>query len=62
MAESDSKPNPCEVIPTCPVCQAGPLELAMTTSEIDICVCLHCGLSMTVPVEAWKKRRSQPPR
>jgi hypothetical protein len=60
MPERDEKPNPCEVIPTCPVCLKGPLELAMTTSEIDVCVCLNCGVSMTVPVEAWKKRNTLP--
>jgi hypothetical protein len=58
MPDGHLKPNPCEIIPVCPVCLSGPLELAITTSEIDICVCLHCGMSMTVPVEAWKKRNA----
>jgi len=49
-------PDPCEVIPTCPVCSSGPMKVARHMKELDICVCENCGSSLSVPHEAWRIR------
>jgi hypothetical protein len=55
MAQAD-EPDPCEVIPHCPVC-ASPLEVAHNHSKIKICVCKGCGTSLTIPNEAFLRAR-----
>ncbi len=47
-------PDPCDVIPACPVCGHSPLHHARRMEKMDICLCLLCGTSLTVPHEAWR--------
>ena len=56
MADPDL-PDPCDVVPTCPICLIAPLKLARRLREMDICLCERCGASLTVPHDAWRLRR-----
>jgi hypothetical protein len=56
-----SVPDPCDVIPICPVCESCPFKLARRTTDLDICICERCGTSLTVPHVAWKLRRAPLP-
>jgi hypothetical protein len=49
-------PEPCEVIPTCPVCSSGPMKIARHMKGLDICLCENCGSSLSVPHDAWRIR------
>ena len=54
-------PDPCELIPRCPVCLSNEMVFAVRTGNVDICVCKRCGTSLSVPHEAWDLRQSPPP-
>ena len=54
-------PDPCEIIPTCPICLSAPLKLARRMKDMDICLCEHCGTSLTVPHDAWRIRHGGKP-
>jgi len=56
MVDSDL-PDPCEIIPLCPICLLAPLKHARRLKDMDICLCERCGTSLTVPHEAWRIRR-----
>jgi hypothetical protein len=59
MTRDERLPDPCELIPNCPVCLTEQMKYAKRSPDMDICVCLNCGMSMTVPHDAWQKRQSQ---
>jgi hypothetical protein len=56
MSDSDL-PDPCEIVPFCPICLVAPLKHARRLKDMDICLSEHCGTSLTVPHEAWRIRR-----
>jgi hypothetical protein len=55
MAKADP-PDPCELIPRCPVCLSNEMVFAVRTGNVDICVCKRCGTSLSVPHDAWDMR------
>ena len=54
-------PNPCSLIPRCPVCLVATLRLARRVKDLDICLCERCGTSLMVPHEAWTFRPNTEP-
>jgi hypothetical protein len=52
MDPQDVAPDPCEVVPLCPVCKAGRMRLTIRTRTVVVCVCVHCEASLSVPHEA----------
>ena len=50
-------PDPCEIIPKCPICLSGPLTVARRMKDMDLCLCERCGTSLSVPHDAWELRR-----
>ena len=59
MTKPSDAPNPlsspCDVMPHCPICAIDAMALAHRQSELVICVCLHCGTTLSVPTEALAK-------
>ena len=47
------EPGPCEVIEVCPIC-GGAMEAVYSRAHQQVCVCVDCHTSITVPAEAWK--------
>jgi hypothetical protein len=47
--------SPCEVLPLCPICATNEMKIAHRHKELVICVCLHCGTTLSVPTEALTK-------
>jgi hypothetical protein len=44
--------SPCEVLPLCPICATDQMRVAHRHKELVICVCLHCGTTLSVPTDA----------
>jgi hypothetical protein len=40
------------VIPLCPIC-GGTMELVYSRPSAQVCVCIECHTSITVPSRAW---------
>jgi hypothetical protein len=58
---SDHVPEPCEVIPLCPICGIGAMRLARRMERMTVCICMSCDTSLSVPNEAlqqYQQRRS----
>lgn len=51
-----STPEPCEVVPDCPVC-GSKLTVAHNHKKLKICVCGACGTGLTIPDEAFDVAR-----
>ena len=51
-------PDPCKIIPVCPICISAPLTLSQRIKGVDICVCEACGTTLSVPHEAWLIRQA----
>jgi hypothetical protein len=49
-------PDPCEVVPNCPVCDSI-LFVAHKHAKIKICVCRGCGTSLSIPDDAWLRAK-----
>jgi primosomal protein N' len=49
-------PDLCEVVPDCPVCE-NPLIVAHDLDRLKICVCKHCGTSLSIPSDAWVRAK-----
>ena len=63
MPQADAElPDPCAVIPMCPVCRTSPLQHARRMETIDVCLCLRCGTSLSVPHDAWRIWRETTPK
>lgn len=54
-------PSPCDLVPVCPICRTGAMELARHLQEVAVCVCLFCGTTLSVPNEAMKIFQKQAP-
>jgi ribosomal protein L37AE/L43A len=54
---ADETPEPCEVVPDCPVC-GSELVVAHAHAKLKICVCKDCGTSLSIPEQAWVRARS----
>ena len=52
-----SAPAPCEVLPSCPMCGAGAMELVYDRPDTKECECRSCGTRITVPTDAWNAAR-----
>ena len=51
----ENEPDVRALIPRCPVCRFGAMTLARRLDAVDVCLCLNCEVSMTVPHRAWRK-------
>lgn len=49
----DPVPDPCEVVPFCPVC-GGKMEIVYERPHQKVCVCSDCMSGLTVPQSAWQ--------
>jgi hypothetical protein len=47
------------VIPQCPICE-GKMECAYQKPTLQVCVCVDCSASLSVPQEAWEISRRKP--
>lgn len=54
VAPDDSSPEPCELVPDCPIC-GFELTVAPPFTNVKICVCQNCGTSLSIPADAHKK-------
>ena len=56
-------PSPCEVLPLCPICD-GLMEAVYARAHQQVCQCVDCACTLTVPASAWQiaadKRRDAP--
>ena len=52
MAVPEDLPQLCKVIPKCPMC-GGQMELVYDRPRVQVCVCVDCHTSITVPMNAW---------
>jgi len=48
-------PEPCELVPHCPICLIGAMRLAHRAKAIVICTCDHCGTTLSVPEQAFEE-------
>lgn len=53
---ADHTPEPCEVIPSCPIC-GGKMETVYDRPASRVCVCVDCHTGVTVPATAWEVAR-----
>ncbi len=51
-SQVDHTPEPCEVIPFCPIC-GGKMELVYDRPHQKVCVCSDCHSGLSVPQSAW---------
>ena len=52
--------EPCEIVPTCPICFCGPMNRAWhQKAGLHICVCVECGTTLTVTAEAWERLKPE---
>lgn len=54
------KAESCEVIEICPIC-SGTMEAVYTRVHQQVCVCVDCHTSITVPQSAWAIKRDKEP-
>jgi hypothetical protein len=54
----EQTPEPCEVIPTCPIC-GGKMELVYDRPTAKVCVCSVCHTGISVPAKAWDIARAR---
>jgi hypothetical protein len=45
-------PGPCDMIEACPLCD-GELEMVYRRPHQQVCACVECQTTITVPVVAW---------
>ena len=55
-APHDPEPEPCEVVPACPICE-GKMEKVYDRRHQQVCVCSECHTGLTVPKTAWEVAR-----
>jgi hypothetical protein len=49
---SPQHPEPCEVVEICPLC-GGKMETVYSRPHQQVCACVDCQTTITVPVVAW---------
>lgn len=59
MATETDPPDPCETVPTCPICRIGPMRLARRMERITVCVCMTCETTLSVPNAALERFRRE---
>lgn len=55
MATFPNFPDPCFVVPFCPICRVGQMRMTYRTARVAVCVCMSCETSLSVPDTAWDK-------
>lgn len=53
-------PDPCFVVPFCPICRVGQMRMTYRTNRLAVCVCMNCETSLSVPETAWSRAASPP--
>lgn len=53
MATNPGFPDPCFVVPFCPICRVGQMRMTYRTARVAVCVCMSCETSLSVPDTAW---------
>ncbi len=52
-------PDPCSIIGPCPICK-GELKVVHDHAwKLQVCVCIECMTSVSIPSEAWDVARSK---
>jgi hypothetical protein len=55
----DEPAESSEVVPLCPICDAGEMVLTRRLHHMHLCVCLTCGTTLSVPEEALTSMRQK---
>jgi hypothetical protein len=58
MEVSADLPDPCDLMPVCPIC-GGKLEVVYDRRHVKVCVCVDCHTGVYVPVTALAMVRSR---
>jgi hypothetical protein len=56
MASEPEDPEPCDVVPFCPIC-GGKMDTVYKTAKLYVCVCVDCFASLSIPAESWEVAR-----
>jgi hypothetical protein len=65
MEVSADLPQPCDVMPVCPIC-GGKVEVVYDRRHLKVCVCVDCYTGIYVPISALElvhnRRLEEPAR
>jgi hypothetical protein len=53
-----SDPEPCNLVPACPICE-GAMRLAYKMRHESVCICIECETTLSVPHPAMKRFRDR---